>query len=57
MDQLNQPVVIDQGSGTLKAGFAGSDHPSCYFPNYVGQFPSLLLLLTELGNDGADAKR
>lgn len=37
MDQLNQPVVIDQGSGTLKAGFAGSDHPSCYFPSYVGQ--------------------
>ncbi|GAA5862485.1 hypothetical protein JCM5296_000370 [Sporobolomyces johnsonii] len=37
MDQLNQPVVIDQGSGTLKAGFAGSDHPSCYFPSYVGR--------------------
>ncbi|KAM0793509.1 Actin-2 [Microbotryomycetes sp. NB124-2] len=34
---LNQPIVIDQGSGTLKAGFAGSDHPSTYFPSYVGR--------------------
>ncbi|SCZ90862.1 BZ3500_MvSof-1268-A1-R1_Chr1-3g02325 [Microbotryum saponariae] len=37
MDQLNQPVVIDQGSGSTKAGFAGSDHPTCYFPSYVGR--------------------
>ncbi|BGO94797.1 hypothetical protein NBRC10512_005383 [Rhodotorula toruloides] len=37
MDSLNQPIVIDQGSGTLKAGFAGSDHPSTYFPSYVGR--------------------
>lgn len=34
---LNQPIVIDQGSGTTKAGFAGSDHPNCYFPSYVGE--------------------
>jgi centractin len=38
---LNQPIVIDQGSGTLKAGFAGSDHPTTYFPSYVGGFLSL----------------
>ena len=24
---LNQPVVIDNGTATLKAGFAGSDRP------------------------------
>ncbi|CAO1630354.1 unnamed protein product [Sympodiomycopsis kandeliae] len=33
----NQPVVIDNGSGTLKAGFAGSSAPSCYFPSCVGR--------------------
>lgn len=44
MDSLNQPIVIDQGSGTLKAGFAGSDHPSTYFPSYVGASPSLALI-------------
>lgn len=55
---VNQPIVIDNGSGNLKAGtcprpsstrpaaahatrttplgFAGSDHPSTFFPSYVG---------------------
>lgn len=36
MEQLNQPIVIDNGTGTIKAGFAGSDHPEAYFPSYVG---------------------
>lgn len=43
MDGLNQPIVIDQGSGTLKAGFAGADHPSTYFPSYVGAYFDFLL--------------
>lgn len=34
----NQPIVIDNGSGTLKAGFAGEDKPSTYGPSYVGRF-------------------
>ncbi|PWN25099.1 actin-like protein [Jaminaea rosea] len=33
----NQPVVIDNGSGTLKAGFAGSSLPTTYFPSCVGR--------------------
>ncbi|KIM24045.1 hypothetical protein M408DRAFT_76487 [Serendipita vermifera MAFF 305830] len=33
----NQPVVIDNGSGTIKAGFAGQEHPKCYFPSFVGR--------------------
>jgi centractin len=33
----NQPVVIDNGSGTIKAGFAGSNTPKSYFPNFVGR--------------------
>ncbi|KAF9241369.1 actin-related protein [Melanogaster broomeanus] len=33
----NQPVVIDNGSGTVKAGFAGQDHPKCFFPSFVGR--------------------
>eukprot|EP00276_Gloeochaete_wittrockiana_P009118 CAMPEP_0184645718 /NCGR_PEP_ID=MMETSP0308-20130426/2281_1 /TAXON_ID=38269 /ORGANISM="Gloeochaete witrockiana, Strain SAG 46.84" /LENGTH=381 /DNA_ID=CAMNT_0027075035 /DNA_START=34 /DNA_END=1179 /DNA_ORIENTATION=- len=33
----NQPVVIDNGSGVLKAGFAGDDLPKCVFPSYVGR--------------------
>ena len=34
---LNQPVVIDNGSGTIKAGFAGEDLPQTYFPAVVGR--------------------
>lgn len=33
----NQPVVIDNGSGMIKAGFAGDQVPKCRFPNYVGR--------------------
>jgi len=33
----NQPVVIDNGSGTIKAGFAGQEQPKCYFPSFVGR--------------------
>ncbi|WFD20125.1 centractin- actin- protein of the dynactin complex [Malassezia caprae] len=33
----NQPVVIDNGSGTIKAGFAGQDTPKCFFPTSVGR--------------------
>ncbi|CAK9299403.1 unnamed protein product [Gordionus sp. m RMFG-2023] len=34
---VNQPIVIDNGSGIIKAGFAGDQIPKCYFPNYVGR--------------------
>uniref|UniRef100_A0A915P7D6 Actin n=1 Tax=Meloidogyne floridensis TaxID=298350 RepID=A0A915P7D6_9BILA len=33
----SQPVVIDNGSGILKAGFAGENAPKCIFGNYVGR--------------------
>lgn len=33
----NVPVVLDNGSGTIRAGFAGEDAPKCYFPSYVGR--------------------
>ncbi|KAK9717189.1 centractin- actin- protein of the dynactin complex [Basidiobolus ranarum] len=33
----NQPVVIDNGSGVVKAGFAGDDQPKCFFPSFVGR--------------------
>lgn len=33
----NQPLVIDNGSGVIKAGFAGEQKPKCIFPNFVGR--------------------
>jgi len=31
------PIVIDCGSGMIKAGFAGDDNPRCSFPSVVGR--------------------
>ena len=35
-DDEVQTIVIDNGSGTCKAGFAGDDAPSAVFPSIVG---------------------
>lgn len=32
-----QPLVVDNGSGMVKAGFAGDDAPRCVFPSIVGR--------------------
>ncbi len=37
MDEECESIVLDNGSGTLKAGFAGNDAPSTVFPNIVGR--------------------
>lgn len=37
MDIANQPVVIDNGTGVLKAGFAGGDRPKVVFSSAVGR--------------------
>jgi len=37
-DDLNySAVVCDNGSGVVKAGFAGDDAPSVVFPSIVGR--------------------
>ena len=33
----NQPIVIDNGSGVVKAGFAGDEVPKCNFRNSVSR--------------------
>eukprot|EP01083_Nonionella_stella_P312250 1116196_1 len=36
-DNGKPPVVMDCGSGMIKAGFAGDDNPRCAFPTVVGR--------------------
>jgi len=36
-DDDTAPLVIDNGSGMCKAGFAGDDAPRCVFPSIVGR--------------------
>jgi actin-related protein len=37
MDEESTAVVIDNGSGMVKAGFAGDDAPRALFPSIVGR--------------------
>jgi centractin len=37
MTDLSSPVVLDNGSGLLKAGYAGSDLPEVVFQNFLGR--------------------
>lgn len=36
-DNMNAPVVIDNGSGMCKAGISGDDAPKTSFPSIVGR--------------------
>jgi hypothetical protein len=40
----NAPIVLDNGSGTIRAGFAGDDVPKCHFPSFVGRPKHLRVL-------------
>lgn len=35
-DEAKKPIVCDNGSGMVKAGFAGDDGPSAVFPSIIG---------------------
>jgi actin-related protein len=37
MGDESQSLVVDNGSGMVKAGFAGDDAPRCVFPSIVGR--------------------
>ncbi|KAL8893116.1 MAG: hypothetical protein Q9215_000121 [Flavoplaca cf. flavocitrina] len=47
----NAPIVLDNGSGTIRAGFAGEDLPKCYFPSYVGRPKHVRVLAGALEGD------
>lgn len=50
-DLHNNPIVLDNGSGTIRAGFAGEDLPKCYFPSFVGRPKHLRVLAGALEGD------
>ncbi|KAL8952526.1 MAG: hypothetical protein Q9222_001556 [Ikaeria aurantiellina] len=47
----NAPIVLDNGSGTIRAGFAGEDLPKCYFPSFVGRPKHIRVLAGGLEGD------
>eukprot|EP00029_Vermamoeba_vermiformis_P001960 TRINITY_DN1222_c1_g1_i1.p1 TRINITY_DN1222_c1_g1~~TRINITY_DN1222_c1_g1_i1.p1 ORF type:complete len:375 (-),score=70.72 TRINITY_DN1222_c1_g1_i1:70-1194(-) len=48
-DEDNNTIVIDNGSGSIKAGFAGDDAPRAAFPNIVGR-PRQIAVMVGLGH-------
>ncbi|KAI9710657.1 MAG: Actin-like protein [Bogoriella megaspora] len=47
----NAPIVLDNGSGTIRAGFAGEDFPKCTFPSFVGRPKHVRVLAGALEGD------
>lgn len=41
------PIVVDNGSGLMKAGFSGEETPRWTFPSLVG-FPAKMAALEEV---------
>jgi actin len=46
------PIVIDNGSGMVKAGFCGEDAPRAVFPAAVGR-PHYISIMPGMGNKDA----
>ena len=61
-DEGHAPIVIDNGSGMMKAGFGGQDAPQVLFPSVVG-FPRHQGVMVGMGEkdtyvgDEAESKR
>ncbi|KAI0223975.1 centractin- actin- protein of the dynactin complex [Massospora cicadina] len=53
----NQPVVIDNGSGVIKAGFAGAGLPKSVFPSIVGHPKHVRIMAGAVEGDTFIGKR
>ena len=49
-------LVVDNGSDTIKAGFAGDDAPRAIFPSVVGQQVSFIILFHRFSFAGIKMK-
>ena len=54
-EYLKLPIVIDIGSGEVKAGFSGEEKPKVIFKNYFGE-PKYKRVLHSYDNDGNDIR-
>ena len=54
-EYLKLPIVIDIGSGEVKAGFSGEEKPKVIFKNYFGE-PKYKRILHTYDNDGNDIR-
>ena len=45
MAEENQTLVVDNGSGVVKAGFSGEDAPRAIFPSIIGRPKNIAVLV------------
>ena len=45
-----KPIVIDNGSGVVKAGYGGEEHPCCVFPSIIAKPKGQNIMLTSAGD-------
>ena len=54
-ENLKLPIIIDVGSGLIKAGISGEETPKLIFPNYIGE-PKYLKVLRSFNRDIQELK-
>ena len=52
-EYLKLPIIVDIGSGEIKAGFSGEQNPKLVFKNYFGE-PKFKKVLRTFNNDNQD---
>ena len=52
---LESPIIIDIGSGEIKAGFGGQERPKVLFKNYLGE-PKYKKILKKFNKDNTPAR-
>ena len=54
-EYLKLPIIIDIGSGIIKAGISGQEAPKTIFPNYIGE-PKYSKVLRSFSKDNQEMK-
>lgn len=54
-EYLNLPIIVDIGSGLIKAGISGQETPKAKIPNYIGE-PKYLKILRSFSKDTQEIK-
>ena len=54
-EYLKLPIIIDIGSGIIKAGISGQESPKTIFPNYIGE-PKYSKVLRSFSKDNQEMK-
>jgi centractin len=56
LEYLKLPIIIDIGSGEIKAGFSGEEKPKVTFNNYFGE-PKYKKIIRTFENESKEKKQ